>query len=105
MHFPVRHGHAGHESGAGKSDKVLRANVGREDRGTDLQPVRIATREEVILTRLILLAHGEENYPDHAEDEEGDHQPIKPVKDRLMFCDGSEESAAKWNRCEGLGHE
>jgi len=49
VHFPVSHRHAGEKAGAGQADQMFGADVGRKDRGTDLQPRGVAPSQEVIL--------------------------------------------------------
>ena len=52
LHLPMRHGHAGGEARAGQPDEMLRADVGGEDRGADLQPAAVPAGQEVILAGL-----------------------------------------------------
>jgi hypothetical protein len=69
LHFPMRHRHAGGKTGAGQADQVLRTDIRREDVGTDLKPVTVAPRQEVILAGL-----GRRPHRHKANDYHGTHE-------------------------------
>ena len=55
MQLPVREGHAGVGARTRKSDEVLGADVGGEDRRADQEPAGVAAGEEVIRGVFFLL--------------------------------------------------
>ena len=71
------HSHTGRSAGACETDKVLRTDIGREDRRTYGDPSSVFTAEEVIGGIILLLTH----YPYDNADQGYKEKPYdKPVK-------------------------
>lgn len=64
-------------AGAGKSDKMLRAYIGRENRGTDGNPGCILSAEEVVGGIVLLLPHYPYDNADKGDKKEPYYNPVK----------------------------
>ena len=77
VQLPMREGHAGFGAGAGEADQVLRADVRREDGGTDQEPAGVAAREEVVGRVLFFLHRAPDADRGVGDEVERDDRPVE----------------------------